>query len=88
MYGAIVGFTWFFLHDVGLCGHGQATYEREILSHAIGGGLLAATLHHPISFMYGSIVGAGVGVVREYLSHPVYPAKIQFYMKDFDPEKR
>jgi len=47
-----------------LCSHGSATYNRFILSHAIMGSLVAATLWSPASFGFGAIGGTLVGKVK------------------------
>lgn len=61
VYGALAGLGWYVIHDILLCPHGYATYTRFILSHAIAGGLVAATLWNPASLVYGAFFGTLVG---------------------------
>lgn len=63
-YGALAGLTWFLLNDLFLCSHGTATYGRKMLAYGIAGGLLASTLHHPLSFIYGGVFGLLAGSLR------------------------
>jgi hypothetical protein len=55
--GGLYGFAWYLIKDQVFCPHGHDTFERQLAARSFFGGLLIATLHHPVSFIYGCAAG-------------------------------
>lgn len=68
-FGAVMGGTWWLIHDVICCPHGHDTQFRQIFSYGLMGGVLMATIYHPVNFIYGVAAGMlfGATLINAYL---------------------
>jgi hypothetical protein len=60
-FGAVLGATWWLIKDKICLPHGQDTLARHVMANALMGGVLFATIVHPVNFFYGCATGAVVG---------------------------
>lgn len=58
-----MGAAWWVIKDVLCVPHGSDTYNRQLLSYGLMGGVLMATIYHPANFIYGFLAGMFFGGV-------------------------
>ena len=63
--GAFYGAVWWVVKDVVCLPHGQDTYARYIMAHALMGGIILGTLYNPANFFYGMIAGGLAGSFKD-----------------------
>jgi len=68
-----MGFTWWVIKDAICMPHGQETYARYLIAHALMGGVLFATIANPVNFIHGAATGVVFGGFFEQFSQPNYP---------------
>jgi hypothetical protein len=68
--------------------HGQDTYARYLAAHALMGGILFASIVHPVNFFYGAATGAVFGGFIDILRHPNYPRNFELHIKSADQDLR
>jgi hypothetical protein len=68
-----MGAAWYVIKDAICLPHGTDTFFRMLLSYGLLGGLIMATLVHPVNFVYGFAAGAIAGGYADYTYHPNYP---------------
>jgi uncharacterized membrane protein AbrB (regulator of aidB expression) len=79
-----MGFTWWVVKDLVCLPHGQDTYFRYLLAHSLMGGILLATIVHPVNFIHGCFAGLIFGGFLEQLRHPNYPRNFAIRIKGSD----
>jgi hypothetical protein len=83
-----MGFAWYVIKDAICLPHGTDTYGRYILATGLMGGVLMATIYHPVNFLHGFAAGAVFGGFTEGIRHQSYPVNFAIRMKFVDEEKR
>lgn len=68
--------------------HGQDTLGRYLLANALMGGVLFATIIHPINFIYGCAAGALYGGLMTSIHSKAYPRNFELHITSADPEQR
>lgn len=86
--GAVLGASWWFIKDAICLPHGQDTLTRHIVANALMGGVLFATVVHPVNFFYGCATGAIFGGLVEAVKSPSYPRNFELRIKSADEETR
>lgn len=87
-FGAVMGATWWLIRDVICVPHGQDTHFRQNLSYGLMGGVLMATIYHPVNFIYGVAAGMLFGGVITSAYMPSLPRNFQLKMKNANQQKR
>jgi len=65
--------------------HGHDTLNRYLIAHALMGGILFATLVHPINFIYGCVGGLLYGGLMSSIHSKNYPRNFELQIKSADP---
>ena len=71
--GAFYGAVWWVVKDVICLTHGNDTFGRYILAHAIMGGIIIATLYNPANFIYGFAAGGIAGSFKDSIHQTSLP---------------
>jgi len=71
--GGLYGAIWWVVKDVICLTHGNDTYQRYILAHALMGGIVLATLYNPGNFLYGVIAGGLFGGFKSNINYRNLP---------------
>ena len=60
--------------------HGSDSYTRYLLAHGFMGGIIIASIVHPVNFIYGCIAGTIFGGLKDVLNHPNYPKNFELHI--------
>lgn len=83
-----MGGVWWLIRDVICLPHGHDTYNRQLMAYGLMGGVLVATIYHPVNFIYGWIAGAAFGGVYLSSQMPALPKNFEIKLKNANPERR
>lgn len=83
-FGGVMGAVWWLIRDVICVPHGQDTYFRQCLSYGLMGGVLMATVYHPVNFIYGVIAGMVFGGAITSMNLKGLPRNFELKMKNVD----
>ncbi len=83
--GAVYGATWWLIKDAICMPHGQDTFGRYLMAHALMGGVLFATIVNPVNFIFGCAAGLIYGGMLISLHSKNYPRNFEFHIKSADP---
>jgi hypothetical protein len=87
-FGAVMGATWWFIKDYLCVPHGNDTFWAQLSAYGLMGGVLMATIVHPVNFVYGVMAGAVFGVFKTHLDLQPLPRGMEWKIKGTDEEKR
>jgi|LakMenE01Jun11ns_1017448.scaffolds.fasta_scaffold9679700_1 ABC-type Mn2+/Zn2+ transport system permease subunit len=65
--------------------HGHDTLGRYLLAHALMGGILFATIVHPINFIYGCAAGTIYAGLMTSTHSKSFPRNFELHIKSADP---
>jgi hypothetical protein len=80
-----MGATWWLVKDVICLPHGSDTLHRTLAAYGLMGGILVATILHPVNFVYGAAAGAAFGSVMLNVRRPSLPRGMEWKMKSANP---
>ena len=64
-FGAVMGAVWWVIKDVICMPHGFDTRDRHNIAYALMGGVLMGSIIHPVNFIWGCILGYGIGNLKQ-----------------------
>ncbi len=83
-----MGAVWWVIKDVICMPHGHDTYDRHVLAYGLMGGVLMASIYHPVNFIYGGIAGYVFGSVIFTTKMRNLPRGFELKIKSVDEQKR
>ena len=87
-FGAVMGAAWWFIKDYLCVPHGSDTLKGQLMAYGLMGGVLMATIVHPVNFVYGVAAGVAFGSFKTHLDSKALPRGMEWKIKGTDEEKR
>ena len=83
-FGAVMGAVWWLVKDYFCVPHGEDTYNGHLKAYGLMGGVLVATIVHPVNFIYGVVAGIFFGGVKITIETRSLPRGMEWKMKNVD----
>jgi len=62
-----MGAVWWFIKDYYFVPHGSDTLKGHLMAYGLMGGVLMATIVHPVNFIYGVAAGVALGSFKTHI---------------------
>ena len=79
-----MGGVWWLIKDVIVMPHGTDSRYRHNTAYALMGGVLMASLVHPVNFVWGCALGWIVGETKQFIEQPGLPKGMEWKLKNVD----